>query len=186
MKNTFKIGDKVQVINSGKRYSTYAEWAKKYNLKLYKLGSRLLDGDIGEVVAIGKHTSQQNQIVLGILIDNEHFIISVEGVELYKKHKHHDVLIAIAEGKEIEYYSSTFGWLDCDPQFNQDPLNYPNGEYRIKPETKPDFSLYAEVLTTDGKFGHAKFFGNVLTQEDNVKFTFDGKTKKLKAVELIK
>jgi transcription antitermination factor NusG len=184
MKKTFKIGDTVKVIDSGGNYSTYEAWAKEHKLNLYKSGF-LKEDLIGEVVAIGEHTSMGYKTLIGILIDNQHYIIDDDCVEHYKenkKHKHHDVIIAYANGDKIQTrFDKRYDWEDV-----KNPHFYDHIEYRIKPETKPDFSLYAEVLTTDGKFGHAKFFGNVLTQEDNVKFTFDGKTKKLKAVELIK
>jgi hypothetical protein len=62
-----------------------------------------------------------------------------------KKHKHHDVLIAIAEGKEIQYYSDVFYWQDCNPEYDPDPITHPNTNFRIKPEPKPDIIGYGRA-----------------------------------------
>lgn len=51
-----------------------------------------------------------------------------------KRHKHYDVLIAIAEGREFQIYSEHAGqWQDWNPSL-KDPINFPNEKYRVKPK----------------------------------------------------
>lgn len=53
-------------------------------------------------------------------------------------HKHADILIAIAEGKEIEFSYTTSEhdvvWQPIDDWIN--PISCENGEYRVKPQEK--------------------------------------------------
>jgi hypothetical protein len=47
-------------------------------------------------------------------------------------HKHADVLIAIAEGREVECrHNDCRGWVTREPSCN--PLSYPEYEWRVKP-----------------------------------------------------
>lgn len=96
-----------------------------------------------------------------------------------KPHKHAELIKAWADGAQIEYRVTSdndWGYTDC-PMW---ALDY---EYRIKPEPKPDVVKYAFV----DKYS----CGNFSTDEkpildtDNVEFTFDGETGKLKAVRLL-
>jgi hypothetical protein len=93
-----------------------------------------------------------------------------------KPHKHADLIKAWADGAEIE-----FRW-DClddwrrltTPRWDQD------GDYRIKPEPRPDVVVYS-FETCHGQ----KSWSNGKEEYHNLKLTFDGETGKLKAAEVI-
>ena len=54
------------------------------------------------------------------------------------RHKHADVIIAWAEGKEIQMFHSNFGWIDYAPFPYSQPEWDLNREYRIKPHKFQD------------------------------------------------
>ena len=94
-------------------------------------------------------------------------------------HKHADLIKAWADGAEIE-----FRWYCLDewrrlttPRWDQD------GEYRIKPEPRPDVVDYVRV----GAFYRLSVSELEWEREANanLKLTFDGNTGKLKAAEVI-
>ena len=107
------------------------------------------------------------------------------------KHKHYELIIAWANGAEIEYYRN-YGddkiWVNCT-----NPVWDENREYRIKSEPKPDVILYANsnsctkdgfnaLLTTAYTFEH---FNNNFEFEPNIKLTYDGETNEFKSAEKI-
>jgi hypothetical protein len=53
------------------------------------------------------------------------------------RHKHHDAIVAWAEGKPIEYRASADRWLPADR-----PLWADHVEYRVAPEKKAPRRLY--------------------------------------------
>ena len=94
-------------------------------------------------------------------------------------HKHAALIKAWADGAEIE-----FQWDVCDdwkrlttPRWDQD------GNYRIKPEPKPDVVDYVRV----GSFHEIVVCPLEWAREtnSNLKLTWDGETGKLKAAEVI-
>lgn len=90
--------------------------------------------------------------------------------------KHAAVIVAWAYGAEVQYQSEANGvWIDVyEPVFN------PNKNYRIKQEVKPDCVYYTRIkVGSDCELGKRKLV------YDNVKFTFDGETGKLKSVEML-
>lgn len=95
-------------------------------------------------------------------------------------HKHAEVLRAIADGKEVQYQcQGEENWKDAKNPFNN-PITYPEYDWRVKPEPKPDF-LTRRYIGIDA---HHYFFVDPMA-EANVIFTFDGETRKLKKVEVI-
>ena len=92
-----------------------------------------------------------------------------------KPRKHAELIKAWADGAEIE-----FRW-DClddwrrltTPRWDQD------GDYRIKPEPKPDVVKSLCLTFSKG------YIDNVSLAEPNLKLTFDGETGKLKAAEVL-
>ena len=85
-------------------------------------------------------------------------------------HKHKALIIAWANGAEIQYFSMSKEWEDIDmPSWD---IRY---EYRIKPEPKPDVVGFCRV----DRFSIAQ------DDEHNLRLTFDGETGKLKAAEVI-
>lgn len=95
------------------------------------------------------------------------------------RHKHADLIIAWANGAEIEKFNvvsqrweSPYG---LNPAWNDEV------QYRIKPEPKPDVFEYCHC-------GHDSL-GLTFTQRmhpHNLQLTFDGETGKLKSAEVLK
>lgn len=99
------------------------------------------------------------------------------------RHIHHDLIIAWAKGAKIEIYNeSAKVWVP-----SKCPAWSTICKYRIKPEPKPDVTLYARACKTAPKSGCLA--GAMMVEypdmDHNVKFTFDGETNVLKSVELI-
>ena len=93
-----------------------------------------------------------------------------------KPHVHAELIKAWADGAKIQKLHG-HSWADV-----KDPSWSTECDYRIKPEIKPD-----KVLTRSIRLqGHCIMGRNESSEfEDNCKFTFDGETGKLKAVEII-
>lgn len=105
------------------------------------------------------------------------------------KHKHADVLIAIAEGKIVQYRGEWCDWEDADLsvlETNKDPFTFPYLDWRIKPEPKPDVVKYL------GTNKHGEDCGRLCDDYhivdhwySQLKLTFDGETGKLKQAEVL-
>ena len=96
------------------------------------------------------------------------------GDSMNKPHKHADLIKAWADGAIIEGFIDGM-WIEARPTWNE------NAEYRIKPEPKPDLHFYVNHLMIS--LTHLR---NFTEYKFHVKLTFDGETKKLKSVEMIK
>ena len=95
-------------------------------------------------------------------------------------HKHADLIKAWADGAEIEFRwnGGRDDWKRITaPRWDQD------GDYRIKPEPRPDVVDYVRV----GSFHRILVCPLEWAREtnSNLKLTFDGETGKLKAAEVI-
>lgn len=90
-----------------------------------------------------------------------------------KPHKHKDLIIAWANGAEIEFFNTVFERWDCTehPSWNK------GTKYRIKPEPKPDVVKYMFVEEKPS-------FCNIFN-DNNLKLTVCGETGKLKSAEVI-
>ena len=103
------------------------------------------------------------------------------------KHKHYNLIIAWANGAEIERYQNG-KWEKVTL-----PMWIDSTEYRIKPEHKPDVVLYAcaEYCEKDGSNGvlsialDLSFYNENFESKPNIKLLYDGETKELKYVEKI-
>ena len=93
-------------------------------------------------------------------------------------HKHAALIKAWADGAEIEYCD-----LDAPWHIRSNPNWLGRGEYRIKPEPKPDVVDYVRV----GEFHRISVCPLEWAREtnSNLKLTFDGETGKLKSAEVI-
>lgn len=92
------------------------------------------------------------------------------------KHMHHDCIVAWANGAEIEFRSDLENiWKGLD---GHSPQWYKDFDYRVKPEPKPDTTVYYRV--TDE---YVHYQGTAQVGKANVKFVFDGETHELKSVE---
>jgi hypothetical protein len=98
-------------------------------------------------------------------------------------HKHAELIKAWADGAEIEYRTCPENpWeLILDPGWDG------RGEYRIKPEPKPDVVKYVQTWVDVKGPNLTVFFSDVFVKctISNLNLTFDGETGKLKAAEML-
>jgi hypothetical protein len=92
------------------------------------------------------------------------------------KHKHYDLIIAWANGARIEARLNGGEWHELTTP----AWNGIDTEYRIKTEPKHDFYTYLTVTHSYTGTQTLCWYGS-----DNVKFTYDGETRKLKSAEVI-
>jgi len=95
-------------------------------------------------------------------------------------HKHAELIKQWADGAEIEYRNLYDQWIGLyKPDFSGD------GEYRIKPEPKPDLIYYG----THGSVGGLTLMCSIskvnCEPTDTFKLTFNGETGKLIKAEVI-
>jgi len=96
------------------------------------------------------------------------------------KHKHADLIIAWANGAEIQFREYAGEWNDFQP--NGYACWHQDMEYRIKPKLKPDFVYHVSV-----KFGlDGLDISDSTSRRKNVTFVFDGETNEIKSAEVIK
>jgi hypothetical protein len=102
------------------------------------------------------------------------------------KHKHYDVIVAWAEGKEIQYRPfPTWEWINVN---NFEPSWFLSYEYRIKPEPKPDKVLYLGLDLTNKKVDYSSFWTDlpvIYGWPVKLKVIFDEETGKLKSAEVL-
>ena len=96
------------------------------------------------------------------------------------EHKHAAVLRAIADGKKVQWFTSSEQWETLC--YGVNPLTNPQFQWRIKPEPKPDVVLYQFVESDGNSGGLYSSRGNV----HNVRYVFDGENpNKLKSAEVL-
>jgi hypothetical protein len=88
------------------------------------------------------------------------------------KHKHYDMIVAWADGAEIEWLGIDGNWCSISgtPAWSIETV------YRIKPEPKPD-----RIVVTD--LWRQRDYGMLHMGE--FRLTFDGETGKLKSAEVL-
>ena len=96
------------------------------------------------------------------------------------KHKHHNEIIAWANGAEIEYFDAP--WCEWRPE--TDFLWEDNVQFRVKPEPKPDVVRFVHAYMC-GDIGYFPAVVKDNKEEADIKVTFDGETGELKSVEII-
>jgi hypothetical protein len=100
------------------------------------------------------------------------------------RRKHYDLILAWAEGKEIQYRcDSDEDWYDIQ---DVSPSWDEKIEYRIKPEPKPDIVGYtrADLKNQDFIYIDSRVI-DFRADTDNLKLVFDGETGKLKSAEVL-
>ena len=101
---------------------------------------------------------------------------------------HNEILIAIAEGKQLQrnYVDNPWHDISADGTLEAIVMRMRNPEpsygcsYRIKPEQNPDVVLWGYV----GRNRASNFTGR-MDVHDNVTATYDGETSALKSVRMI-
>ncbi len=126
-----------------------------------------------------------------------------EVISMNKKqpHKHAELIKAWADGAEIQYFSNVSDeWENYFLGEDVPPLWYPNTQYRIKPEPKPDIKKYIPVgkhVVTDAHHCNGVYSdfadydvqgtGGFIYQNCGViEITIDGETGDIKSVQLVK
>lgn len=116
-----------------------------------------------------------------------------EGAASGARHKWHDVIVAFAEGKPIQFRNITQigDWADTDVLSG---LHYPWLEFRIKPTPRPDIVLFGAFVRLSPHRYAVKEIGELQRTKsknsdfpnDNLKFIVDSETHQLKSVEIVK
>lgn len=85
----FKVGDKVRIVNDGAEFTTYESWVEKFApeyLDEYIGSMWALDGDTGEIIAMGEHESFKKYGILYLIKSpNKIILIGERGIELIEK-----------------------------------------------------------------------------------------------------
>lgn len=154
----FKPGDKVK-----DRYGNVGTVIQVYEL----LPNGVRGSDVVRVIDAGGFDYLHESNFLELATEKENTVNTTK-----KPNKHRDLIIAWANGSEIEYLDVNGNWKPTDT-----PEWYRQVEYRIKPVPKPDQvrTMFVELYP---KLDNAY-------NKPNIKLTFDGETEKLKAVEII-
>lgn len=136
------VGDVVEVVDVGRVYSTYSDWFTQHNIQRgsWREGNELY-GHVGgnlKVLAKGRH-GYISDILLFIeeVCTGYRALIGVDGVKLVSSggypnppHKHRDLIVAWANGAEIEHLSAFTGKWYGTPC----PCWGKGDVYRIKPQ----------------------------------------------------
>lgn len=99
-----------------------------------------------------------------------------------KPHKHAEVLIALAEGKAVQYGYNEKWFVDVDGfAISPDPLTNPELLWRVKPEPKPDVveDVFVWKSPMDGY--------PMMVRHDipNLRLIFDGESGLFKDAEVL-
>jgi hypothetical protein len=99
------------------------------------------------------------------------------------KHKHSDVLIAIAEGKTVQLLVSNT-WVNYEEFTHVSPLHktYTEFKWRVKPENKQDYFVLLDAVRRN----NINYVSDDDASKANLKLTFDGETGLLKSAEVLK
>ena len=76
----FKVGDKVQIVESGRTYTTYEVMFKKMGFRDTKKNEFFQPGLVAEVFAVGEHESQGTTLLALQAQDGSQCLISTLGV----------------------------------------------------------------------------------------------------------
>lgn len=100
---------------------------------------------------------------------------------------HKDIIQAINEGKEIQVFRNG-DWIKSNLEIIswENPSYfgyYKESEYRIKPESKPDWCMYLKRID---EHTWTEYLPTDNIQKGKVKLTFDGETGELKSAEVLK
>jgi hypothetical protein len=101
------------------------------------------------------------------------------------KHKHYDMIVAWASGKEIQFKAfRDSDWDDVDMDGEE---WYEHYTYRIKPEPQLDFVkvFYLESNSVIGLRFSQAFVESDTKGASRIRCVFDGETTRLKSVELL-
>lgn len=100
-------------------------------------------------------------------------------------HIHAAVIKAWADGESIQYKTGPLRtWIDIPSNLGW-PMWAEEWEYRVKPEPKPDIVVYYNASLIKGET-KVYMCPQYYSGHSNIKVVFDGETRELKSVELIK
>jgi len=89
MKNKFRIGSKVRIVNNGYGYTTYREWFKRNNHPIlnsdYAFNIDAPEGLVGTVRAIHPHgyymPAGDDTILYAVRVSDQIYLLSADGLE---------------------------------------------------------------------------------------------------------
>ena len=142
----------------------------------YKTRQEMIDAQASGVLFefLGTNGKWSFQSSLNFDCDSSRY--RVAPVQPRKKHIHHELIKAWADGAVIEYrYNDTRQWDDI-----QCPTWQSYIQYRIKPIPKSDVVVYATVSQI-----HSFKLDSHRAGYHNVTYVFDGESGQLKSVKLI-
>lgn len=149
----------------------------------FKVGDKVLDksdGDVGIVIdrhdcgkVWAKWGSTGEELWFNPHNENYELVQQPKSSTTNKPHKHKSLIIAWANGAEIEFFDD----LSRRWYYTDRPVWENHTQYRIKPEPKPDVVKYMFVEAKPS-------FCNT-TNDNNLKLAFCGETGKLKSAEVI-
>ena len=96
------------------------------------------------------------------------------------EHKHAAVLRAIADGKKVQWFTSSEQWETLC--YGVNPLTNPQFQWRIKPEPKPDVVVWL-VQSLNGAWDEYQCYQN--GGYPQIKIVRDGETGRLKSAEVL-
>lgn len=105
-------------------------------------------------------------------------------------HPQAELLTAIAEGKELQLFTSAGQWIDCDGKTALAYVNMYVNAYavklsvRIKPEVKPDRECLMVVQLNEGCL-YPSMRRPEHYEHHNLHLVFDGETGGLKSAEVV-
>lgn len=160
----------------------------------FKVGDKVLDksdGDVGIVIdrhdcgkVWAKWGSTGEELWFNPHNENYELVQQPKSPTTNKPHKHKDLIIAWANGAEIEFFDD----LSRRWYYTDRPVWGDHTQYRIKPEAKPDVVKYMGLETSE-RNGENTWLSDELSVVQNwkhtIKLTFCGETGKLKAAEVI-
>jgi len=133
----FKINDIVEVTDGGYSYSGQPSLARQLNADKYK-GNSLRKGNRGKILSVSVRQNSNNIIVV-VLVKDEHYLISTDGIKLLKT-----CSIAIQKGDWFERAEKNVG-------ADNSVKNFRYGEKFLCTNTEP----YSNSQNSDVKWVHA-------------------------------
>ena len=108
-------------------------------------------------------------------------------------HKHSEVIKAWADGITVQERVMRCGeWQEWKDVVSHAPTFWTDSCYQFRIKPKPDMVVYSLFNTPREShcdvimFNNGNKFTTYLNDENQIKLTFDGETRKLKSVEIVK
>ena len=77
-----KKGDLVIVTDSGRIFTTYSDWAEKYNVNNFERGLELKEGNVGILIQKAPHVSPCYGDICAVYFKGNEYLIGEDGLSL--------------------------------------------------------------------------------------------------------